>query len=124
MTVEEFNKILEKQIEICKDILIKKAEEYATQDRLHNFKIAAKVQGCSNIQALAGMMAKHTINSNKIDPEIMYEEYKVGRIRLGISYEDKHVAIEQTDAGISFAEALEIAGLIIKKLIKLPKEEK
>lgn len=62
MKVEEFNKIVENQIEICKEILIKKAEEYATEDRLHNFKVAAGILGCTPIQALAGMMAKHTIS--------------------------------------------------------------
>lgn len=40
-----------------------KAKEYATGgDRLHNFKVAAAVQGISPTAALAGMMAKHTVS--------------------------------------------------------------
>lgn len=62
MTTEEFNKVIAEQMDRCKDILCIKAEEYATQDRLHNFKNAAGMQGCSPKEALAGMMAKHTIS--------------------------------------------------------------
>lgn len=60
MDLKEFNEILDNQIAICKNILIDKAKEYATEDRLHNFKVAAEMQGCTPIRALAGMMAKHT----------------------------------------------------------------
>ena len=42
MKTIEFNKIIEERIKKCCDMLIKKANEYATEDRLHNFKIAAK----------------------------------------------------------------------------------
>ena len=42
--------------------MVNKAKEYATQDRLHNFKVAAELQGVSPVQALAGMMAKHTVS--------------------------------------------------------------
>ena len=41
---------------------VRKAEEYATEDRLHNFKVAAALQGISTKQALAGMLAKHTVS--------------------------------------------------------------
>lgn len=62
MTTELFNNIIEKQISLCNDILCSKAEEYATEDRLHNFKNAAGMMGCSTTEALSGMMAKHTIS--------------------------------------------------------------
>lgn len=62
MTGNEFNNIVEKQQKKCTDILCKKAEEYATEDRLHNFKVAAALQGISTKQALAGMLAKHTVS--------------------------------------------------------------
>lgn len=40
-----------------------KSEEYSTeQDKLHNFKVAAQLQNCTPITALAGMMAKHTVS--------------------------------------------------------------
>lgn len=62
MTTEEFDTVINDQINICKDILITKAKEYATGDRLHNFKCAAGMMECSPEEALAGMMAKHTIS--------------------------------------------------------------
>ena len=39
-----------------------KAKEYATEDRLHNFRVAAVIQRVSAKDALAGMMAKHTVS--------------------------------------------------------------
>lgn len=62
MNSNAFNKVIEDQIDICKDILVNKAKEYATEDRLHNFKNAAGMMGCDPKEALAGMMAKHTIS--------------------------------------------------------------
>ena len=41
---------------------IPKAGEYTTADRLHNFRVAATMQGITPAQALAGMMAKHTVS--------------------------------------------------------------
>jgi len=58
----EFDQIVHETLEMCDKVLVVKAKEYATEDRLHNFKIAAGMQGISPIQALAGMMAKHTVS--------------------------------------------------------------
>lgn len=86
MNTIEFNKIIEERIKKCCDMLIKKANEYATEDRLHNFKIAAKLQNCTPITALAGMMCKHTVSvydlirdneKGKNIPEDLWEE-KIG----------------------------------------------
>lgn len=62
MTAKEFNKIVHEQIERCEQTLCSKSEEYATEDKLHNFKQAARVQKCTLEKALAGMMCKHTIS--------------------------------------------------------------
>lgn len=62
MTADRFNEILASTIKRCTDTLCVKADEYATEDRLHNFKVAAEVQNCTPITALAGMMAKHTVS--------------------------------------------------------------
>ena len=62
MTTERFEKLLDEQLELCRSVLCSKAVEYATEDRLHNFKVAAAVQGNDPKQALAGMMAKHTVS--------------------------------------------------------------
>ncbi len=62
MKTDKFNSVLEKTISKCVDTLCAKANEYATEDRLHNFKVAAELQNCTPITALAGMMAKHTVS--------------------------------------------------------------
>ena len=62
MNVKEFNEIVSAQIKRSTDVLCVKANEYATEDRLHNFKVAAALQGISAKQALAGMLAKHTVS--------------------------------------------------------------
>lgn len=80
MKTEEFNEVVKKQLGRCESILVKKAEEYATEDRLHNFKVAAKIENCSPEQALMGMMAKHTVsvydmlNSGKEYSSQMWDE--------------------------------------------------
>lgn len=80
MQSQDFNTIIHEQIKICLDVLVKKADEYATEDRLHNFKVAATLQDHDAVHALGGMMAKHTvsiydmINSGKNYPMDMWEE--------------------------------------------------
>lgn len=59
----QFNDILDQQIKLCRDVLVVKSESYASDsDKLHNFKVAADIQGCSLSQAVAGMMVKHTVS--------------------------------------------------------------
>lgn len=62
MNTEQFNAIINEQIKRCTDTLIVKAKEYATDDRLHNFKVAAELEGITPVAALAGMMSKHTVS--------------------------------------------------------------
>ena len=62
MNTEDFNKVIREQIERCEATLCKKADEYATDDRLHNFKVAAGIQNCLPTTALGGMMCKHTVS--------------------------------------------------------------
>lgn len=61
MNYENFDGMVEEQFEICKTTLGVKQAQYANSaDRLDGFKKAAIVQGVTPMQALAGMMAKHT----------------------------------------------------------------
>ena len=62
MTTTDFERIFEQQVERSRSVLVSKAKEYATLDCLHNFKVAATLEGKSPAQALAGMMAKHTVS--------------------------------------------------------------
>ena len=62
MNQERFNEIIQEQVNTCLDTLVVKAKEYATDDKLHNFRTAASLHGGTMEQALAGMMAKHTVS--------------------------------------------------------------
>ena len=62
MTEEDFQVCLHAELEQVEDVLGVKAKEYATDDRLHNFKVAARVQGSTLRQAVGGMMVKHTVS--------------------------------------------------------------
>lgn len=62
MNGEQFDNIVHVQMKRSTDMLIVKAKEYATEDRLHNFRVAAKLSGCDEKKALAGMMVKHTVS--------------------------------------------------------------
>jgi hypothetical protein len=62
MTHDEFNTIFEARVNECRTMLGVKANEYATGDRLHNFKVAAELQSCTPAQALGGMLAKHIVS--------------------------------------------------------------
>ena len=80
MNGEKFEQLTKEQITTCIDVLCGKAKEYATTDRLHNFRVAAKLQGISETQALAGMMAKHSVSvydmcmSNHRHPIALWQE--------------------------------------------------
>lgn len=62
MTHDAFNTLLEARIENMRSTLQRKATEYATEDRLHNFKRAAGLTGRTPAQACVGMMAKHLVS--------------------------------------------------------------
>lgn len=64
MEIKEFNKIVKEQINRSQTLLLCKGEEYARQDfdRLKCFKTAGALEGKGQVQALAGMMAKHTVS--------------------------------------------------------------
>lgn len=62
MTPEHFEQVFDEQMIRCRSTLSVKADEYATSDRLHNFKVAAKLQSTTERDALGGMMAKHIVS--------------------------------------------------------------
>jgi hypothetical protein len=63
MNANDFTDLLDGTFDKVRTVLNGKAAEYADDiDRLRNFKQAAKLQDESPIEALSGMMAKHTIS--------------------------------------------------------------
>lgn len=75
MQAEQFENVINNRIETCKSVLCNKAEEYATDDRLHNFKVAGELQKCTPVKALGGMMSKHTVSVYDL-----IEDYEQGKV--------------------------------------------
>jgi len=62
MDSKTFDEILISRINKMQRTLASKATEYATDDRLHNFKRAAELQGVTKEQACLGFMTKHLVS--------------------------------------------------------------
>jgi len=63
MTNDEFQRIFQLVVAHVGALLIRKNDEYARgEDKLHNFKRAADVDGCTPIQAARGMQLKHSVS--------------------------------------------------------------
>lgn len=62
MNSELFKEIFDEQVAACRNTLVEKAKEYATEDRLHNFRVAAMLQSTTPRDALCGMMSKHIVS--------------------------------------------------------------
>lgn len=81
MTQQDFEKIVEDQLTITRNLLVSKGQEYSLSgDRLEAFKKAANLQGESVRQALCGMLAKHVVSvydmsmSDKVFTEARWTE--------------------------------------------------
>lgn len=64
MTNEEFQIIVEQQLQTIKEILIAKADEYARGDRLSNFKRIAVFRNVPPEDALFALVSKHIVALN------------------------------------------------------------
>ena len=65
MNTEQFNDVVNTRISKIQSILISKSKEYSSDtDRLHNFKVAAKLASGPETpeQALWGMLRKHLVS--------------------------------------------------------------
>lgn len=60
MTVTEFDALLERRLRSIREVLASKANDYATTDRLHNFKSAGELGG-PPAEVLWGYMLKHLV---------------------------------------------------------------
>lgn len=81
MDQKKFDEAINMQVSKCQRMLKSKNEAYNPKvDRLESFKTAATIQGVSMKEALAGMMAKHTVSvydmcmSDQKFPESVWDE--------------------------------------------------
>ena len=71
MNSEKFNQTIEEQIKICRDLLISKNKEYATEnDRLSNFRQPSSLMNMSPAEVAFCYDSKHIASIQKIVHEI------------------------------------------------------
>jgi hypothetical protein len=66
MTPQDFDKLVEARLDSIRSTLASKGGEYGREDRLHNFKIAARVDNETPERALWGMYKKHLVSVRDI----------------------------------------------------------
>lgn len=63
MKPHDFDAIVNRRMQLICSILMSKAREYASDsDRLHNFKVAARLDNETPEKALWGMLKKHLVS--------------------------------------------------------------
>lgn len=63
MNSQDFDALVEKRLRKCQATLTTKNAEYSSDtDRLHNFKVAARLDGEDPVAALWGMWKKHIVS--------------------------------------------------------------
>lgn len=87
MTEQEFDALVEKRLDLTREVLIIKGREYRrNSDPLHNFNMASKLNNTTREKALWGFATKHLVSfldmlddieKNKL-PQKEYVEEKIG----------------------------------------------
>lgn len=62
MDTQQFDAIVFDQLNSIKKVLASKNKEYGIGDRLHNFKVAARIADSTPERALQGMIMKHLVS--------------------------------------------------------------
>ena len=83
MKNDRFDILVTARIRKIESVLKSKAGEYASdKDRLHNFKVAARIKGETPLKALDGMLVKH---------EVCYRDMVDGRAKLTKEFVDEKI---------------------------------
>ena len=87
MTEQEFDALVEKRLDLTREVLITKGKEYRrNSDPLHNFNVASKLNNTTREKALWGFATKHLVSfldmlddieNNKL-PKKEYVDEKIG----------------------------------------------
>ena len=83
MRNEYFEKLLNRRIESIRKTLESKGKEYATSDRLYNFKRASEISQTTPEKALFGMLNKHLVSvidliEGRLENKALIVEEKIG----------------------------------------------
>ena len=86
VTDRDLDNFVNKRIEACRMIMSDRAGEYATVDRMYNFKRAAQITGSTLTEAVRGMMMKHLVSV--LDFSEMRRDFN--RTQLSEKFTDLH----------------------------------
>ena len=91
MTSTDFNQLVHEVFDKCSNTLLRKADEYTDEDRLSNFKKAARMAGCTPAQALMGFKLKHDVATQDFvnwdaDGKLIPMEYWTEKVVDSINY--------------------------------------
>ena len=90
MDHKDFDDVVGNRVKESLALLLPKGEEYSRDgDRLHNFKRAAGVQGCSPEKALIGMYTKHLVSVLDMVDDIDKGKVPCGKV-LAEKMNDSH----------------------------------
>jgi hypothetical protein len=60
MTSQQFEKVFEARVDLCRRVMLAKNQDYGRgDDRLHNFRQIAETENCTMEAAAQGMLVKH-----------------------------------------------------------------
>lgn len=94
MDNDKFTRIVKNRLKICEEVLTQKGKEYSSDvDRLHNFKVAGRIDDVTPEEALWGMYRKHLVSVMDLvnDPEKATKMMIVEKITDSINY---HILLE------------------------------
>ncbi len=89
MKSKTFDKLVADTLHSCESVMTSKEEEYSSgKDRFHNFKVAARMKGCTPIEALEGMKLKHDVSVKDLidNPDTATERLLTDKIGDSINY--------------------------------------
>jgi len=81
MDTDAFEVIVDNRCRLIKSVLKSKAEEYATEDRFHNFVVAGRKGNVTPEEALIGMKLKHDV---AVDDLVRWAKEEPKRLNVGI----------------------------------------
>lgn len=104
MNTQDFDKVVDRRLNLIKNVLKSKGDEYASEnERFLNFIEAGEMQGCAPEQALWGMAAKHFISVK----ELMRRLEAVQSMVKGVQMYDESFIEEKIGDSINYLILLE-----------------
>jgi len=116
---KQFDVFVRNRMQHCLSIMENRARQYATHDRLHNFKVAARITGDALPQAVQGMMMKHLVSV--LDMAAMRRDFN--RRDLEEKFTDLHNYLYFLEQAIVLEKEAEAERMIAKDILNRAKKD-